>query len=220
MDDHSFRLGDLCRYVARGTMAELPHCDELYDRFFLPWYSDTELANRESKYTRPDVLTCEGLAGRPAAELSRFEKPAQARIIEQISVTMHDAATGDFSTRLGHKLGNGLDGTDEIDRHFDADRVASLISDSDDTSDENDYVITCIELGALLGNNLIALDSTLEWLAEMPYWESSIWHAPTGTMIAPVHWAMKKMSGYGWDDGLVGKCQAAIHIINQPQNAT
>ncbi len=201
-------------------MAELPHCDELYDRFFRPWYSEAELVYRESEITRPDVYTCEGLAGHEAAELSRFEQTDQAKIIEQIAVRMHDAATSDFATRLGHKLENGLDGIDDIDRHFDSDQIASLISDSDDTDDANDYLITCIELGSLLGNNLIALDSTLEWLAEMPYWESSIWHAPTGTMIAPVHWAIKKMSGYAWDDGLVGKCHAAIEVIKRAQSAT
>jgi hypothetical protein len=63
----------------------------------------------------------------------------------------------------------------------------------------------------------------LEWLGSAPYWESSLWYAPTGASIHPFHWAIKKMSSYGVDDGLRFKLLTALEtaqVKGRQRNAT
>lgn len=54
----------------------------------------------------------------------------------------------------------------------------------------------------------------LEWCYEYPYWESSLFAPKTGTVIPPFHFAVKKMSEYGVDDGFVAKLN---HLADLPE---
>ncbi|MEW4452052.1 hypothetical protein AB1L30_05140 [Bremerella sp. JC817] len=196
-------------------MPNLPDCDDLFQRFFAPWYSEVDLASRGFEATRPDLLCYGDHIGRPAAELSRLHPDAQAGVIQHLSVAMTDAAIGDFGKLVG--LEPPLSGRwiQAIDQYYDEQHIAELIAESDPTDDANSYLITCIELGTLIAKMLQAMVPDLEWWAESPYWESSLWHPATGHMIPPTHWAIKKFSGYGWDDGLAPKIFAAVQALRE-----
>ena len=142
------------------------------------------------------------LIGRSASDISRFPRSDQNDIIHQISVLRHDSAISNFSCKLDLEIESNWNGLDRIDEYFDQSKISELIDSSDDSDSTNAYLITCIELGSIIGNNLVNADENFEWLAELPYWETAIWHPPSGKMIPPVHFAIKKLSSYGWADGL------------------
>lgn len=194
-------------------MATLPHCDELFQRYFAPWYSERDLASRGFDATRPDVVGFPDDVGDHAAARSRLPVEAQERYIHHLTVSMTDAAIIDFSDLRQLQPPVDFDWIQAIDDYYDVERIAALIEESDPTEDGNPYFITCIELGVLIAKMLQALVPELEWLADSPYWESSLWHPETANIIPPTHWAIKKFSGYGWDDGLVGKIHCGAQML-------
>ena len=55
---------------------------------------------------------------------------------------------------------------------------------------------------------LQALEPRLSWLYDWPYWESALYDQETRSRINVFHWAVKKMSEYGVEDGLTDKLNA------------
>jgi hypothetical protein len=70
-------------------------------------------------------------------------------------------------------------------------------------------------LGTLIAKMMQSLVPDLEWMADSPYWESSLWHPASGHIIPPTHWAIKKFSDYGLEDGLVPKIHCAAHALRE-----
>lgn len=62
----------------------------------------------------------------------------------------------------------------------------------------------CLGFGALLGATLVRM-SRSEWLPRLPSWDSSVLHEPSGYEAYVFHWAMKKFSSHGVDDGFAAK---------------
>jgi hypothetical protein len=93
---------------------------------------------------------------------------------------------------------------DEFDRY--AERVEALVRESDPSDFSNDLLVLVCQFGAVLGTVLREQVPRLEWVAEWwPYWESSLYDPQTGNLIPPFHWAIKKFSSYGIDDGFSAK---------------
>ncbi|MDM4019542.1 hypothetical protein, partial [Roseiconus lacunae] len=205
--------------ILQTEMPTIPHCDELFHRYFAPWYSDDDLASRGFDATRPDMLQFSVHVGKPASALSPLHDEDQERYIHHVSVTMTDAAVGDFGNLLELSSPVDFDWIQSIDDYYNVDRIAELIAESDPTKDGNSYFITCIELGTLIAKMLQSLVPDLEWMANSPYWESSLWHPASGHIIPPTHWAIKKFSDYGWDDGLVPKIHCGAHALREATNA-
>ena len=194
-------------------IADLPHCDELFVRFFLPHYSESDTNRYQfGEMTRPDMMSSEYPNDTTAVELSPLTDEGQTMICDQIDI-MTKAAISDFERT--HKLSGTPDFTwlESVDDHYNEAVIAKLIKSSDPTDDSNDYKIICIEFGLLVAHLLQKNCSELTWIPDSPYWESSLLHAPTQNIIPPVHWGIKKMSDYGWDDGFVAKCEMCIDLL-------
>jgi len=198
-------------------MPTIPDCDELFQRYFALWYSAEDSASRGFEATRPDMLQFTEHIGKSAMAPSRLKKDDQDRYIHHLAVTMKEAALDDFSNLLQIQPPIDFDGIQSIDDYYNLERIAELITESDPSEDGNPYFITCIELGTLIAMTLRTLVPDLEWLADSPYWESSLWHPSTGHIIPPTHWAIKKLSDYGCEDGLVPKIHCAAHVLRDEQ---
>ncbi|MCD0462005.1 hypothetical protein, partial [Roseiconus lacunae] len=131
--------------ILQTEMPTIPHCDELFHRYFAPWYSDDDLASRGFDATRPDMLQFSVHVGKPASALSPLHDEDQERYIHHVSVTMTDAAVGDFGNLLELSSPVDFDWIQSIDDYYNVDRIAELIAESDPTKDGNSYFITCIE---------------------------------------------------------------------------
>ena len=57
----------------------------------------------------------------------------------------------------------------------------------------------------------------LAWIPSRPYWETSIFDAETGNIIPVFHWAIKKFSTYGIDDGFAAKLQVCVQMLQDEQ---
>jgi hypothetical protein len=51
------------------------------------------------------------------------------------------------------------------------------------------------------------------WRLDWPYWDSCLFDPKTGTVIAVFHWAIKKLSEYGVDDGYAAKTKACLQFL-------
>lgn len=80
-------------------------------------------------------------------------------------------------------------------------QVSSVIVNSDATDFSNEFIVLCCEFGAVIGYAMQALAPQLEWLCDWPYWESGLLDTESGYRINVFHWAIKKSSSYGIDDG-------------------
>lgn len=194
-------------------MATIPHCDELFQRFFAPWYSADELSNRGFKGTRPDILEFPNHIGKSAAELSPLREEVQTRFVQHLAKTMTDAAIGDFGSLLSLSPPVDFDWIKKIDEYFNVERIAELIEVSDPAENGNTYFILCIELGTLIAQTMQTLVPDLQWMPDSPYWESALWHPPSGFLIPPTHWAINKFSDDGWNDGLVPKIHCGLQSL-------
>jgi len=70
--------------------------------------------------------------------------------------------------------------------------------------------VTCCEFGAILGTVLAAELPTLARLNAWPYWEAALHHKPSGSLIPPFHWSIKKMS--------VEYCSVEMPLVNRGAN--
>jgi tRNA G46 methylase TrmB len=60
-----------------ATMSDLPQCDDLFLRFFDPWYENKDRKRRGFKATLPDVLQHDSLIGLSQTEASCVAEDGQ-----------------------------------------------------------------------------------------------------------------------------------------------
>lgn len=179
--------------AAESTAGSAFTADALFEEFFWRWYSEAERAARGQPGLRPDVESLPAALGQPASALSRFEPEAQAAIVAQCQ-RMAEAASQDFSELLDETAGVDLDFVARLTRAFDVEAALRLAVSSAPEREPNDYLILCCELGSALGEATRRLLPGAEWVAEMPYWDSWLWHAPTGRRLNPFHAALRELS--------------------------
>ncbi len=190
----------------------LPHCDDLFLKFFDPWYDDQDRARRGHPATRPDLVRYDGLVGRRVEDLATLSEDGRKDVLARIN-RMTEAARNDWSELLLETEETGLAWLASIDAHYDRERIQEIIDQSDADDYANSYLVTCCEFGAVLGHTMKTLMPRLEWHRGWPYWESALFDSETGTLIPVFHWAVKKMSEYGIDDGFAGKVEVCIGIL-------
>jgi len=192
----------------------LPHCDTVFKTFMDPWYSESDRARKQWDATRPDIVSLSGYIGRRAQGLTVLTDGGCRDVAERID-TMYDACKSDWPTYL--KVFGDLDEhwIDAFDGYYDRDRVAGVISRSDPKDFSNDYLILVCEFGAALSRVLLSKEPRLIWAYDWPYWESSLVDPQTGSVIPPFHWAVKKFSEYGLDDGYAQKIEMCVHVLNK-----
>lgn len=192
-------------------MTRLPDADDVFRRYFARWYDPEDLARRGFEATRSDVEQryCAGIGG---ADASPLTPEAQADVAGQIE-TMLDAVRTDWPDAFGIKGAVGLAWVDAFDRYYDAARVAKLLERSNPADFGNELLVLCCEFGAVLGSVLRAEAPRLEWLYDWPYWESALLDPAHGYRINVFHWAVKKFSRYGVDDGFAAKIQQCAQLV-------
>lgn len=197
---------------------ELPSCDDLFMKFFDRWYDNDDRHRKGFEATCPDVFSGKYKKGAPASQLTPLDGETQTKVAAQVA-RMVEAARSDWKRSFTPKDPISIEGLEDVDRHYDASRIRKLIESSNPEEYGNDYVVVCIELGAVLGRVLKDLRPDFEWVWEWPYWESYLWDPATSDQFKVFHWAIKKMSGFGVDDGLAAKVQFAVQQPwkNKPQ---
>jgi hypothetical protein len=190
----------------------LPHCDDLFLRFFDPWYNEADRKRRKFRATRPDMMQVPELVGVSEATTAPLPDAECAKTRQQLDA-MLSAARGDWPVYLSVSGEVEFPWIDVFDRYWDRKRIKGIIQSSDAKDFGNDYVITVCEFGAVLGHVMRGLQPRLLWNFERPYWESALVDPRTGFVIPVFHWAIKKMSGYGVDDGFAAKVQACLRAL-------
>jgi len=195
-------------------MKKLEQCDILFHRYFDPWYTDEARRRRGFKATRPDMLFVEQLIGADATRASPLTEDAQVKIREQIE-TMINAARGDWQNYVPVSGEIDLHWVKAFDAYYNRSRVTEVIARSDPKDFGCDYIVLCCEFGAVLGHTLRLLRPGLDWYLDWPYWDSMLLDPDSGTVIPVFHWAIKKMSSYGIDDGFADKIKKCLDILGQ-----
>lgn len=195
-------------------MRALPHSDDLFLRFFDPWYDNAGRRRRGFKATLPDVLQHESFIGLSQAQASCINEEAQHQVLQQID-RMVSAARHDWPTYLSVADDLDLEWIDTFDSYYNRDRIHEVIERSDPAEFSNDYVVLCCEFGAVLSQVLRGAQPRLIWRLDWPYWDSSLLDPKTGTAMPVFHWAIKKMSEYGVDDGFVAKTKGSLQFLNE-----
>jgi hypothetical protein len=178
-------------------MPDLPGADEVFLRYFAPWYDADDLARRGHEATRPDVE-------QGGAEPDPLLPDAEADAAERVAA-IAAAARGDWADLLGVAAPLGLDAVDAFDRYYDRARVAEVLADSDPADFGNELLVLCCEFGAVLGELLRAEVPGVVWRYDWPYWESGVLEPSRGYRVNVFHWAIRKFSADGVDDGYRAK---------------
>jgi len=197
--------------MARNKLSD---CDILFRKFFDRWYTKEDREHRPYTATRPDMEQLSIPPGAKASELSPLTATTIDEVQGQIS-SMRSAAADDWPTYLKVSAPISLEWIAAFDSHYDRDAVQKVVARSQASDFSNDYVVLCCELGAILGEVLLQQNRRLQWLYDRPYWESAIFDPGSNFRVNVFHWAVKKMSDYGVEDGLVGKIQGCLQRIEE-----
>lgn len=195
-------------------MNTLPNCDKLFLRYFDRWYSDDDRQRRGFQATKPDMFTVKELIGAEASDISPLTEKGQKDVLKRI-VSMVDAARGDWPEYLPVKGDIDLEWISQFDAYYDRQRIGDLIAHSDPEDFGSDYVVLCCEFGAVIGHVMQAQQPRLLWYYDWPYWESMLLDLKTGTLIPVFHWAIKKMSSYGVEDGYKAKIKMSLDLLEK-----
>jgi hypothetical protein len=197
---------------------KLGDADEMFRRYFDRWYDEETRELKSFEATRPDVLTSPSYVGRSVAELCPVNDEAAADSMQRIQ-RMYKAAENDWANLLELRPPIDLGWVASFDAYYDRSRIEELVLDSDPADFSNTYLVTVCEFGAVLGAVMRDLLPRVAWLASWPYWESSIFDSQTGKIVPVFHWAIKKFSTYGIDDGFADKLQVAIAMMCEGEDA-
>jgi hypothetical protein len=188
----------------------LPPADEVFLRFLDRWYSDADRARKPFRATRPDAEVC-AAPGTPAAGVAALAGDRARRIVETVKA-MAEAARTEWPTPSGPATLD-LEWVDAFDRRWTRARVGELLDREDPAVFTNRVVTACGQLGAALGEVLIALAPRCEWLAGWPCWESAVYDARSGVRINVFHWAIRKLGEEGVDGSLATKLKGTAVLV-------
>lgn len=161
----------------------------------------------------PDILQVDGLKGCSQDKASRVIESLQKRTTQQFDA-MLDSVRKDWPEYLGVSGDIDTGWVDAFDRHFDRRRIAQIIAESDAEEFSNHYVVLCCQFGVVLSYVLRTAKPEMVWSFDWPYWDSALLHPDSGTLIPVFHWAIKKMSEYGVDDGFAAKVNVCLQALD------
>jgi hypothetical protein len=193
---------------------KLPDVNELYSTFFDRWYGEEDRKRKGFEFARPDMMKCYR-AGLMTSKISCLTEEFQGEAIARVQRMVGSAKT-DWARYLAVNGEIDEQWVLAADKHYDRKAIRQLIKISDPSDFSNDLVVTVCQFGAVLGEVLRQIKPRLLWLPEWPYWETSLYDPISGNVIPTFHWAMKKFSSYGVDDGFVEKLHCCVHILDNP----
>jgi hypothetical protein len=195
-------------------MPDLPDADHLHGRFFDRWTKPADRRRQVHPGIRPDVVRIPGFRQVAWDELSPLQPERQKSVLAMID-RMVKAAREDWRTLVAPHDVLSRDGLLAFDHGLDDERLARLIETSDPEDVGNAYFVTACELGSVLGAAIKAAKTTLKWVPDWPYWESSLVDRETGHVIPPFHWAIRRMSSTANHALLVEKIGACLELLRE-----
>jgi hypothetical protein len=60
-----------------GAMSAIPHCDDLFLRYFDRWYDEVDRKRKGCKATKPDLIQCDSLIGVSQTQASGLSEDGQ-----------------------------------------------------------------------------------------------------------------------------------------------
>ena len=186
-------------------MVTLPGCDELFLRYFDRWYDEEDRRRKGFIATRPDMHTANSLG--PLSEMS------QRDVLRRIEA-MLEAARKDWPRYLQVSGDVDLRWITTFDCHYDPDCIEEVIRAFSPRRLQQSLCRVFL-FAAVLGHVMRCLQPRLIWCCEWPYWESALLDPQTGNLIPVFHWAVKKMSAYGWDDGFALKVEVCLQHLEK-----
>ncbi len=185
---------------------KLPDCNDLYVKYVHKWDDNPE---HKILIVKPDMVQ----SFKPDTDFSALVDSTDemyVQIKQQIK-TMISASRQDLQELAKFNEFN-LETIDKLDKAIDRQYIKSVIDASDVNDDGNQYLISTIEFGCALAETIENEIGGFVWVYDYPYWESTIVHKKTGFEIPVFHWAIKKYSDYGVDDGFKGKIFASSGV--------
>lgn len=195
-------------------MADLDVTNELFDLFFARWYDDEALEHRQFHGVRRDLEQVKLSDPFDLEEVHPLTDEGRKDVSEEIA-SMFEAALEDWSEDFAAPVEPLRQTLDAFDKQYTMARVNEAINNSDPDDYSNEYVVTCCELGCVLGEAMIRERPSLVWIQDWPYWDSFLFDPEKGYRLNVFHWAIKKMSDYGVDDVLTEKMDACLKMIDQ-----
>ncbi len=195
-----FSLFSRCR--KSEELRELPDCNDLYVQYVHKW---DENPDHKILIVKPDMIQ----SFNPNTDFSNLVDTTTEMYIQikQQVETMTSASRQDLQEIVKFSEFN-LETIDKLDKAIDREYIEKIIDESDVNDDANQYLISTIEFGCALAETMQNEIDGLFWVYDYPYWESTLVHKQTGFEIPVFHWAIKKYSEYGVDDGFKEKILA------------
>jgi hypothetical protein len=191
----------------------LPAGDDVFTKYFAPWYSDDDLRRRGYPATRPDAESYV-MPGTSAADASPLVDEARAEV-EHVIDAARDALAATWPQYLDVEAGAPLARVGAFDQHWTRARAQQLLERADPEDASNALLAACSELGVAIADALRQAAPQLEWLYDWPHWESGLLDVATGYRINPFHWAIKRFSEDGVEDGYVAKIEQCVALLRR-----
>lgn len=195
-----------------ASVPSLPDAPDVYSRFFAPWVRRGDALPLAPATLKPELVEVAAFRGVEARDLSTLAPDLQAKVHEQIG-RMVGAARVDWKEICGRFDPLSREGLAAIDASYDEAAIAALHEQSDPADFGNVLLVTTCELGGVIGAALAAARPTLRWVADWPYFESTLVDARTGVVVAPFHWAVRKLSAQGAQGGLVERIGVVLEHL-------
>lgn len=192
----------------------LPTAEASFERFCRPWYSPADLSRRGHAAVRPDIEL--GVAP-PRTPVTRLHS-APRENLHYVRMA-HEAVLAQAAERWPRELGvSGAPSPswlDVFDRAFDRSRVERLVGGADEERRDNEVVVTCAQLAALLGQLLVERLPRGAWLLESPSWEAAVYDHRSSSRANVFHWALRRLSADAVDLPLCAKLDEALEELER-----
>jgi hypothetical protein len=191
---------------SQHSAPKLPDCNEVFAKFF-----------SRDQTIRPDIerVVKQPL---PVDAVSALEPDKRAEVQSHIQEIL-SAAVDEWPRNLDVADTPSFAWVEAFDRRYDRATIQQVIDAADPSEIGNEYVRLCGQFGVVLSEVLRQERPTLVWLYGQPYWESALYDEATGYRVNVFHWAIKKMSEYGVDDGFAAKTRACVNVLRRQTRA-
>ena len=193
-------------------MSRLPTAEELFDTYFRPWYPDQ--GNDRTLYgLLPDLEEIELPTGTPISVLQPLDDRKDRQAVLAHLERMTEAAQQDFAPLLGIQAPFGPHWIAAFEEQVDEGQIQKWIEQSPPDDLQNNLLLIVCETALLLAEELIARRPGLQWLPDVPYWESALFDLNTRVRIPVFHWVIKRLAADYEKEPLLPKIEAAVSFI-------
>jgi hypothetical protein len=189
---------------------ELPDAETVFHHYFGPWFPPEDPRNPK---LRSDLEQVELEKGQHIRVLSPLTEEGRTRMLAQLERTSR-AALQDLPSLLKVQGAADRNWLTALETYLAPEYLQNLLRVSPPEKVDNQYLVLCCESGALIAEVLRREWPALQWIADFPYFESSLFDLNTKVMIPVFHWAVKVMSG---DERkpLADKVAATVEYLQQ-----